>query len=123
MKLKSKKGFTLMEMLIVVAIIGVLAAIAIPVFSMSLDGAKKATDEANYRAAKASSTVEYLNYQYNSGSENKAKDKFFTTDGSWAAAKTDAKVYKGQTGDYKDKVIKGTNDGNVVLEAAPAASS
>ena len=32
-KLQSKKGFTLMEMLIVVAIIAVLVAIAIPVFN------------------------------------------------------------------------------------------
>ena len=31
-KLQNKKGFTLMEMLIVVAIIAVLVAIAIPVF-------------------------------------------------------------------------------------------
>ena len=31
-KLNNKKGFTLMEMLIVVAIIAVLVAIAIPVF-------------------------------------------------------------------------------------------
>ena len=32
-KLQNKKGFTLMEMLIVVAIIAVLVAIAIPVFN------------------------------------------------------------------------------------------
>lgn len=39
---KNKKGFTLMEMLIVVAIIAVLVAIAIPVLSNNLHKAKVA---------------------------------------------------------------------------------
>lgn len=51
--LKNKKGFTLMEMLIVVAIIVILVAISIPTFSGSLDNAKGATDDANLRAAEA----------------------------------------------------------------------
>ena len=51
-KLMNKKGFTLMEMLIVVAIIVILVAIAIPTFSSSLDDAKAATDAANLRGAK-----------------------------------------------------------------------
>jgi len=57
---KSKKGFTLMEMLIVVAIIAILIAIAIPAFSSSLKKAKKSADEANLRSAYAEATVNMM---------------------------------------------------------------
>ena len=44
------KGFTLAELLIVVAIIGVLVAISIPIFSGQLEKAREATDAANIRS-------------------------------------------------------------------------
>lgn len=47
---REKQGFTLLEMLIVVAIIAILVAIAIPSFSKTLDKARKASDAANARA-------------------------------------------------------------------------
>lgn len=50
---KNNKGFTLAELLIVVAIIAVLVAIAIPVFTSQLEKAREATDKANLRAAYA----------------------------------------------------------------------
>lgn len=53
MKKMNNKGFTLMEMLIVVAIIAVLVAIAIPVFTNQLEKAREATDMANIRSAYA----------------------------------------------------------------------
>ena len=49
-----------MEMLIVIAVIAVLAAIAIPVFSSSLHKAKVAADIANARAYYAELQTEYL---------------------------------------------------------------
>ncbi len=60
MKRSNKKGFTLAELLIVVAIIAVLVAIAIPVFTSQLDKAKQATDAANLRAAYAEAVVKTI---------------------------------------------------------------
>jgi len=56
----SKKGFTLAELLIVVAIIGVLVGISIPIFSAQLEKSREATDVANLRAAKAAVTAAWL---------------------------------------------------------------
>lgn len=47
----NKKGFTLAELLIVIAIIAVLIAIAIPTFAGALENARRQTDHANIRAA------------------------------------------------------------------------
>ncbi len=51
--MKHKNGFTLAELLIVVAIIGVLVAISIPIFSSQLEKSREATDLANLRSAYA----------------------------------------------------------------------
>ena len=52
-KFKSQKGFTLAELLVVVAIIAVLVAVAIPVFSAQLKKARLAVDHAAIRDAYA----------------------------------------------------------------------
>lgn len=57
---RNKKGFTLAELLIVVAIVAVLVAISIPVFTSKLEKAREATDVANMRAAKAEAVANYL---------------------------------------------------------------
>ena len=46
-KRNNKKGFTLAELLIVVAIIAVLVAIAIPIFTSQLEKSRESTDLAN----------------------------------------------------------------------------
>lgn len=63
-KIKNSKGFTLMEMLIVVAIIAVLVAIAIPTFTKSLNDARVATDKANIRAGYASVMADILTKKF-----------------------------------------------------------
>ena len=55
-----RSGFTMAELLIVVAIIAVLTAIAIPVFSGQLEKSREATDLANLRSAYAEVASEAL---------------------------------------------------------------
>ena len=59
-KIRENKGFTLAELLIVVAIIAVLTAIAIPVFTTQLERSREATDMANVRSALAECVTAYL---------------------------------------------------------------
>ena len=92
MNKSNKKGFTLAELLIVVAIIAVLVAIAIPVFTSQLEKSKEATDLANIRAAYAEAMVQSLD---NGGEGTKADVETTIVQGTagWAHIK-DAKIDK-----------------------------
>lgn len=60
MRNNHKRGFTLSELLIVVAIIGVLVAISIPIFTSQLHKAEVATGWANVRAYYAEIQADYI---------------------------------------------------------------
>ena len=60
----TKKGFTLAELLIVVAILAILVAVSIPIFTSQLNKAKKSTDMANVRAFKALVTQAIISEEY-----------------------------------------------------------
>lgn len=57
---RKKSGFTLAELLVVVAIIAILVAVAIPAFSAQRNKASKAVHESNARSFHAEATLEYL---------------------------------------------------------------
>ena len=62
-----KNGFTLAELLIVVAIIAVLVAISIPIFTSQLEKSRDAVTVSNIRAAYAEACADYLSDTTKSG--------------------------------------------------------
>ncbi len=90
---KNNKGFTLAELLIVVAIIAVLVAIAIPVFTKRLEASRETTDIANLRSAYAAAEVAVLAGQTDITATTMAFDPNAAT--GLAASGSGAKLGKG----------------------------
>lgn len=71
-----RKGFTLMEMLIVVAIIAALVAVAIPVMNSILEKTRETTDLANVRSAYAEVSIAALTDDKSSSYYNSAMKSY-----------------------------------------------
>lgn len=97
-KLTNKKGFTLMEMIIVVAIVAILAVLTIPTLTGNTKKAAKAADEANLRSAKAVYQVLVMEEKVDS-----TKTYFDAASGDFVK---DAPTGYGQCGNHKGGVIK-----------------
>ena len=90
MKKMNKKGFTLAELLIVVAIIAVLVAVAIPVFTAQLEKSRDAVSVSNMRAAYAEAAAAKLS----GGGESNVT---VNTDGTVEVSGVAIKSQKGDT--------------------------
>lgn len=79
-----KKGFTLAELLIVVAIIGVLVAVSVPIFTAQRSKAVDAVNKANIRAAKSMALAAFYDdkTEYVSNISGTQMAYFKYTDGS-----------------------------------------
>ena len=90
-KLKKNSGFTLVEMLIVVAIIAILVAVSVPMILSNLEKVRQATDEANMRSAQGVAYAYYL-----TESSNPDSTVTFEDNGTEFAYRVDDSSHKGE---------------------------
>lgn len=92
---QNSRGFTLAELLITVAIIGVLVAILIPVFASQMEKSREATDLSNVRAAyaevMAEAITENMEYQVKTVPLKQKKDDWQSADSVTIGGITHAK--------------------------------
>ncbi|WP_325199075.1 type II secretion system protein [Oscillibacter sp.] len=84
-KLKKQGGFTMVELLIVVAIIAILVAVSIPMMNNALEKSRHAVDQANVRSA-----VGLALTQYTVGEEEKVEMYYCVDDEGQGYLGTDA---------------------------------
>jgi prepilin-type N-terminal cleavage/methylation domain-containing protein len=75
-KRKGEEGFTLIELVVVIAILGILIAIAVPIFTGTLSDATTATEEANVRTFESAAAL-YLSETGNYPAGADSSDGFF----------------------------------------------
>ena len=126
LKKMNKKGFTLAELLIVVAIIAVLVAISIPIFSSQLEKAKEATDMANIRSAYAEVIAEYLGdskeHVASVALKSDIKSEFKSDETAEIAGVPYKDILSGS--DAKNSCeVKVTENGTVTINGKPAKTS
>lgn len=111
-KMKNQKGFTLVELMVVIAIIGVLAAIAVPKFTTSTNAAKDTKLTADLRTLDGSIMMHYANKQ---AYPTLAELKTYVTE--WP------KDAKGTDLSYTVNAANGTNPATYTLSGSNSAGT
>ena len=121
----NKKGFTLAELLVVVAILAILVAVSIPIFTSQIDKARRSTDLANVRAAKAAAASKYLSEEasgefcYDAAAGELKPGATPTGIKAYGQSSKALTEVSGVTGEPKGKVLKVTiadTDGEVTMK-------
>lgn len=106
-KVNNKKGFTLAELLVVLAILAVLVAVAIPLFTGAISKAEQTAIDANVRAIRAAAVTEILTDDSHS----------YGTTGPWSAEATIS-----DTGEMTGLTIKAETLAGDTIPSKPAGN-
>lgn len=106
---KEKRGFTLAELLVVVAIIGVLVAISIPIFTTQLEKARRSVDLYNARAVES-----VLVNAINDGSVQLPAGVEGDTSGIWVTIRREGKGWPNAYGNSSGTVFYGASPKTVI---------
>ncbi len=118
--IKNHRGFTMVELMVVVAIIGILVAIALPKFTGTLDTARKGKIQADLRTIDSANAI----YVAKNGSDAASVAALVTA--NLLAAAPSTPNYLGNTVTYiidagraKVTLAGGTSEGTYTAETVP----
>jgi prepilin-type N-terminal cleavage/methylation domain-containing protein len=113
-KLKNQKGFTLIEIIAVLVILGILAAVAIPRFFAMQEDAQKAAIEGALAAGSSNLNLAYAKFLVNGGTNASIGTDNITGGGITQAIPTNL-------GDFTAQYTAGTTDCTITLTAGVPA--
>jgi general secretion pathway protein G len=120
MKLATRKGFTLIEILIVVIILGILAAIVIPQFTNASEDARKSSAASQLQTLRSS--VELYKLQH--GDAYPTADGLINGTWAWGSMLTTTLSYDGKVvGPYLQQTPTNPMNGFTAVGNSPAANT